>query len=84
MYPTMYWLRISCAISGVIFSISATSVGNQARPPVAVVVFEQGWPAGGYERLSGFPELQGWLEEHYRVAEEGNGYRLYVGRTAVQ
>lgn len=52
----------------------------RGRPPAAVVVFEQGWPAGGYERLAGFPELQRWLLEGYRLAEEGDGYRLYVGR----
>jgi hypothetical protein len=52
----------------------------QARPPAAVVVFERGWPAGGYERLAGFPELQRWLLDSYRLAEESDGYRLYVGR----
>ena len=56
----------------------------QTRPPVAVVVFEQGWPAGGYERLAGFPELQRWLSEGYRLAEESDGYRLYVGRAGRQ
>jgi hypothetical protein len=50
-------------------------------PPGAVVVFRQGWPAGGYERLAGFPELQHWLAAGYRLAEEGDGYRLYVERT---
>jgi hypothetical protein len=52
----------------------------QARAPVAIVLFEQGWPGGGYERLAGFLELQRWLSEGYRLAEEGDGYRLYVGR----
>jgi hypothetical protein len=33
--------------------------------PVAVVVFVPGWPAGGYERLAGFPELEGWLRDGY-------------------
>ncbi len=54
----------------------------RARPPAAVVVFAQGWPAGGYERVAGFPELQDWLSTGYRLAEEGDGYRLYVGRAA--
>jgi hypothetical protein len=54
------------------------------RPPVAVVVFVPGWPEGGYERLTAFPELHHWLLGGYRVAEEGDGYRLYVGRTAAQ
>jgi hypothetical protein len=53
----------------------------RTRPPAAVVVFERGWPAGGYERVAAFPELQRWLLEGYRLAEEGDDYRLYVGRT---
>jgi hypothetical protein len=56
----------------------------RARPPAAVVVFAQGWPAGGYERLAGFPELQDWLSAGYRLSEEGDGYRLYVGRAALR
>jgi hypothetical protein len=54
----------------------------RARPPAAVVIFAQGWPTGGYERVAGFPELQNWLSSGYRLAEEGDGYRLYVGRAA--
>jgi hypothetical protein len=54
----------------------------RARPPAAVVVFAVGWPAGGYERLAGFPELQDWLSTGYLLSEEGDGYRLYVGRAA--
>jgi hypothetical protein len=54
----------------------------RARPPAAVVVFAQGWPTGGYERVAGFPELQDWLSAGYRLAEEGDGYRLYVRRAA--
>jgi hypothetical protein len=50
----------------------------RAWPPVAVLIFERGWPAGGYERLAGFPELERWLSEGYRVAEEADGYRLYA------
>jgi hypothetical protein len=53
----------------------------RTRPPAAVVVFERGWPTGGYERVTAFPELQRWLLGGYRLAEEGDGYRLYVGRT---
>ncbi len=56
----------------------------RARPPVAVLLFERGWPVGGYERLAGFPELQRWLSDGYRLAEEGDGYRLYVGRARAQ
>ena len=56
----------------------------RAHPPAAVVVFERGWPEGGYERLAMFPELLGWLDRGYRLSEEGDGYRLYVARTAAQ
>lgn len=56
----------------------------RTRPPAAVVVFERGWPTGGYEGVAAFPELQGWLLERYRLAEEADGYRLYVGRAGTQ
>ena len=56
----------------------------RTRPPAAVVVFERGWPAGGYERVAAFPELQRWLLGGYRLAEEGDDYRLYVGRAGTQ
>jgi hypothetical protein len=54
------------------------------RPPAAVVVFVPGWPGGGYERIAGFPELERWLHDGYRVTEEGDGYRLYVERAAAR
>lgn len=53
----------------------------QAHPPAAVVLLERGWPAGGYERVAQFPELERWLLNDYRLSEEGDGYRLYVART---
>jgi hypothetical protein len=54
--------------------------GLRARPPGAVVLFERGWPAGGYERLEAFPELARWLGDGYRLVEAGDGYRLYAAR----
>ena len=54
--------------------------GLRARPPGAVVLFETGWPSGGYERLDAFPELARWLRHGYRLRDEGDGYRLYVPR----
>ena len=54
----------------------------RAHPPAAVVVFERGWPEGGYERVTGFPDLERWLREHYRLDEEGDGYRLYARAAA--
>jgi hypothetical protein len=52
----------------------------RARAPSAVVVLEPGWPAGGYERLARFPDLERWLLHGFALAEEGDGYRLYVAR----
>ena len=52
-------------------------IALRARPPAAVALLEPGWPAGGYERLARFSELQQWLFEGYGLAEEGDGYRLY-------
>ena len=54
----------------------------RAHPPAAVVVFERGWPAGGYERVTAFPDLERWLREGYRLDEEGDGYRLYARAAA--
>ena len=54
------------------------------RPPAAVVLFTPGWPSGGYERVAGFPELDGWLRDGYQVTEEGDGFRLYVERAAAR
>src|SRR5262249_43154624 len=52
----------------------------RARPPAAVVLFERGWPSGGYERLERFPELRLWLDEGYAVRLAGDGFRLYAAR----
>jgi len=52
----------------------------RAHPPRAVVVFERGWPRGGYERLLSFPELSGFLGEAYRPAARGVGYTVYAQR----
>jgi hypothetical protein len=50
------------------------------RPPRLVVVWRDGWPAGGYDRLEGFPALKGWLDTTYVLASEGDGYRIYAKR----
>jgi hypothetical protein len=55
----------------------------RSSSPAAVVVLERGWPVGGYERLSGFPELWQWLMEGYGLVQEGDGFRLYQ-RTATR
>jgi hypothetical protein len=48
-----------------------------ASPPRFVVLFEHGWPAGGYERVERFPELAARLAR-YRIEARGDGYRIYA------
>jgi hypothetical protein len=48
-----------------------------ARPPRFVVLFERGWPAGGYERVARFPELAERLGR-YRVDARRDGYVVYA------
>ena len=50
-----------------------------ARPPALIVVFEQGWPAGGYERLDTFPDLRARLAR-YDLVHAGPGYRIHAQR----
>ncbi|MBM3217368.1 MAG: hypothetical protein FJZ38_01570 [Candidatus Rokubacteria bacterium] len=52
----------------------------RARPPAVVVLWEPGWPSGGYERIAAFPALATWLEEHYVLARQGDGYRIHAKR----
>jgi hypothetical protein len=51
-----------------------------ARPPRVIVLFERGWPAGGYERVERFPELAARLRERYEPALTRGAYRLYAKR----
>jgi len=53
--------------------------GLNARPPRLIVVFEQGWPAGGWDRLEAFPELNDRLAR-YDLVRPGPGYRIYAQR----
>jgi hypothetical protein len=48
-----------------------------ARPPALIVVFEESWPAGGYERLATFPELAARLAR-YDLVQTGPGYRVHA------
>jgi hypothetical protein len=52
----------------------------RAHPPRAIVVFEEGWPAGGYERLASFPALSALLDHDYQLDGGGLGYRIYAKR----
>jgi len=51
--------------------------GFDAHPPKFVVLFERGWPAGGYERIDGFAALRLRLSV-YRVDRRGEGYIVYA------
>jgi hypothetical protein len=50
-----------------------------ARPPRLIVLFEQGWPAGGYERVEAFVALREVLAG-YDLVRPGPGYRIYAQR----
>jgi hypothetical protein len=52
----------------------------RAHPPRFIVLFRQGWPAGGYERLAAFPELAGFIADRYRIAGQSDDYRIYAKR----
>jgi hypothetical protein len=54
--------------------------GLAARPPAAMLLLQDDWIRPGYERLGTFPELAAWLERGYRLAVEGDGYRIYAPR----
>jgi hypothetical protein len=49
-----------------------------ARPPRFVVLFEHGWPSGGYERVRAFPQLAERLDSRYEVVASPAGYRLHA------
>ena len=51
--------------------------GFDAHPPKFVVLFERGWPDGGYERVEGFARLGRRLSA-YRVDRERDGYIVYA------
>jgi PHD/YefM family antitoxin component YafN of YafNO toxin-antitoxin module len=48
-----------------------------AHPPKLIVLFERGWPAGGYERVEEFEGLRLRLAT-YRVDRRGDGYIVYA------
>jgi hypothetical protein len=50
------------------------------NPPRVIVLFERGWPAGGYERVERFPALAERLRARYQPPTTRAGYRLYAQR----
>jgi hypothetical protein len=45
------------------------------HPPRFVLLFEEGWPGGGYERVASFPALAAILAT-YTIETSGEGYRV--------
>jgi hypothetical protein len=54
--------------------------GLQAGRPAAIVVFQDDWLRHDYERLAEWPEMEALVREGYRLAVEGDGYRVYAER----
>jgi hypothetical protein len=54
--------------------------GLDARPPRFVVLFEQGWPTGSYDRIQAFPELAERLANRYDMLDAFSGFRVYAKR----
>lgn len=50
-----------------------------AQPPALIVLFEEGWPVGGYERFDTFPALADRLLR-YDLVQAGPGYRIHAQR----
>ena len=50
-----------------------------ARPPALIVLFEHGWPTGGYERVESFPGLAERLLR-YDLVQAGPGYHIHAQR----
>lgn len=54
--------------------------GLYAGRPALIVLFERGWPGGGYDRVEQFPELSLLLASQYRLDREDREYRIYAKR----
>jgi len=54
--------------------------GLDRHPPRFIVLFERGWPSGGYERIDAFPELARRLATRYDVVAAREGFRLHAKR----
>jgi hypothetical protein len=48
--------------------------------PTAIVVFQHTWQRHGYDRLDELPAVTNLLARDYRLAVEGDGYRIYARR----
>ena len=46
----------------------------------AVVIFLDPWRRAGYARLEALPAVARLLQTDYRLAVEGDGYRIYAQR----
>jgi hypothetical protein len=52
----------------------------RAHPPRLIVLVEQAWPAGGYERVERFPALAALLRTRYEAAVTRADYTVYAKR----
>ena len=56
------------------------SRGLEEGRPAAVVIFRDTWRRAGYARLDAWPAVARLLQADYRLAVEGDGYRIYAQR----
>ena len=54
--------------------------GLRTAPPAAIVVLRDTWNRKGYDRFDEWPEIGRLLARDYRLAIDGDGYRIYVQR----
>jgi hypothetical protein len=55
--------------------------GLIAAPPAAIAVLRDTWNRKGYERFRDWPELARILATRYRLAVDGDAYRIYARRS---
>jgi len=51
--------------------------------PRVIVVFRDGWPSGGYDRVRAFPALSNYIDAHYAIAEQRRWYTVLERRASV-
>jgi len=54
--------------------------GISAGRPAAIVILRDTWNHEGYERLDDWPAIEDLLARDYRLAVDGDGYRIYAKR----
>jgi hypothetical protein len=54
--------------------------GLETGRPAAIVILKDSWNRPGYDRLRELPGLMPLLDRAYRLAVDGDGYRIYAKR----